>query len=303
MFEECRRRYYYYSYLADAGYYPEAPNEAKLALEMKSIKTLDMWVGEVVHDTIQWVLEQARNGVTISSDIAQKHVRCKLSNGWRTSAAQERRVPGDTSLNLFEHYYKIPVGPAVIQRIKDKAFTSVVNFMESELLRRILQIPTQRWLPIDRYASFRLDDLLVYVKFDFAVQDKTGIVVYDWKTGLPRENESRQLACYALYTSHKWEVPIANVSVSPVHLFPHFMAEERTVTEIEIEAAKEYLKETFQAMLKCVRNPAANIAAMEDFPMTRDLQKCHRCSFKGICEQGKYASGDLEPGEVSDEWE
>ena len=62
-FEECPRRYYYHHYFAKAGYSTDAPEEARLALEMRYIKGLDMWVGEVVHETIQWVLEQAKNGI------------------------------------------------------------------------------------------------------------------------------------------------------------------------------------------------------------------------------------------------
>ena len=45
--------------------------------------------------------------------------------------------------------------------------------------------------------------------------DGERLIVYDWKTGQVSENEVRQLACYAMYTSSKWEVPILSALSGP----------------------------------------------------------------------------------------
>ncbi|MDI6828181.1 MAG: PD-(D/E)XK nuclease family protein, partial [Armatimonadota bacterium] len=85
MFEECPRRFYYNFYLAPQGYSQDSPEEAKRAYEMKLIKSLDMWVGEVVHQTIQWMLEQARVGTITSADAARADVHQRLKDGWKGS--------------------------------------------------------------------------------------------------------------------------------------------------------------------------------------------------------------------------
>ena len=297
MFHECPRRFYYHYYFAKIGFAPDAPEEARVALEMRTTKGLDMWVGEIVHQVIQWSLEQAKAGTVVSADEALAETKRLLSAGWKSSRLQEwRRNQDDEHPNLFEHYYKVEVGTATIERIKQKAYTSVGNFMGSDLFKWIMTTPVDRWLPVEKYASFRLDGLLMYVKFDFAVRDGKGLTVYDWKTGKPTEDEPRQLTCYAMYTSDKWAIPIANVKAAAVHLQPEMQILEFPVDDDSMEDLREHVKQGFNDMVKCLRNPARNIAAMDDFPMTGNMLRCLRCSFKGVCEQGKVASGD--PGDL-----
>lgn len=303
MFDECPRRYYYQYHYSKSGYASDAPEDARLALEMSTIKGMDMWVGDVVHQTIQWALEQSKSGQIPSHAEARSDVRVRLSDGWRSSLQQLWRT-GDRDIhpNLFEHYYRLTVGHAATERLRKKALTCVNNFMASDLFRWIVTTPVDRWLPIDRYASFRLDGLLFYVKFDFAARDGQMLTVYDWKTGKPSRDELRQLTCYAMYTSSKWVVPIENVKVAAVHLQPEMIVDEQVVEEYDVEEMRAYARQSFAGMLKCLRDPAKNIAARDDFPLTGNLLRCSRCSFKGICVQGKALS--VEPDSLpSEDWE
>ena len=296
MFEECPRRFYYTYYFAQVGYAPDAPEEARLALEMKRIKGLDMWVGEVVHQAIQWALEQINLGKTPTKDEAISETRRLLSDGWKCSKlGLWRQQPDDYHPALFEHYYGVDVGKAATDRLKDKAFTSIGNFMDSEVLRHITALGCDCWLPIEKFASFRMNGILFFIKFDFALKDDTKLTVYDWKTGKPSREESRQLACYALYTSSKWSVPLQNVRVCAVHLQPELDACEKCVEEADIEEAQAFVQQSFNAMVKCLHNPVRNIAVMEDFPMSGNLLRCGRCNFKGICAQGAFAQGEDVP--------
>ncbi len=303
MFEECPRRYYYSNYFSKSGYAYDAPDEAKLALEMRSIKGLDMWVGEIVHATIQWILEQVKDGVLPTADAAKAEVRRRLSGEWRASALQLwRNQSDDLNPNLFEHYYRMPVSKTTTDRLMNKAFACIGNFMASDILKKITMTPSDRWLPIEKYSSFRMDGLLFYIKFDFALRSGEYLCVYDWKTGKPTEDEVRQLACYALYTSDKWKVPIENIRVCGVHLQPTLDAEERPVDEADIDSARAFAHQSFNAMVRCLQNPARNLAAMDGFPMTGNLLRCTRCQFRGICIQGKQASGDIEDLPVVEDW-
>ena len=296
MFEECPRRFYYHYYFSKAGYAPDAPEEAKLALEMRIIKGLDMWVGEVVHETIEWVLEQARTGTVASEQDAVAETRRALSEGWKASLKQLWRTqPEDQCPNLFEHYYSIQVGKAVTDRLKEKAFLSMRNFMDSDIFKQIAAAPADRWLPVEKFATFRMDGLLMYVKFDFALKDGEQLTVYDWKTGKAAQDEVRQLTCYAMYTSAKWSIPTENVKVCAVHLQPKLDAREHLVDEADMDEVRSYVKQGFNGMVKCLRNPARNLAVMDDFPMSGNLLRCARCSFKGICEQGTLADVEEPP--------
>lgn len=306
MFEECPRRYYYHYYLSRVGNAFDAPEDARLALEMKGIQSLDMWAGDVVHSAIQWTLESIRAGRQPSAEEARSEAKRRLSGGWRSSVGKLwRKEPKGEHPNLFEHYYGIAVGDASIERVKQKSYTSIANFMESEILRRIASTPADRWLPIEKYASFRMDGLLVYVKFDFALRDGAQMTVYDWKTGKPSAEEIRQLTCYAMYASDRWSVPIENTKVCAVHLQPELDAREHLIGVPEMDEVREHLKQGFKGMVSHLRNPSRDIAAMDDFPMTGNLARCPRCNFKGICPQAKIAEGRLEDEDVAipDDWE
>jgi hypothetical protein len=271
---------------------------------MSRIKGMDMWVGEIVHQTIQWALEQSKSGQIPTIAESRSYVRAHLSEGWISSLKQLWRT-GDkeTHPNLFEHYYKIPVGPAITDRLRNKANKCIDNFMVSDLFRWITTRPAGQWLPIDKYASFRLDGLLFYVKFDFALRDGQNLTVYDWKTGKPSADELRQLTCYAMYTSQKWVIPIENVKVASVHLQPDMIVDEHVVEECDIEDMQLYAKQSFSAMLKCLRDPAKDIAARDDFPMTGNFLRCARCNFRGICEQGQQYNTKVDEPVFDEEWE
>lgn len=304
-FEECPRRYYLHHYLAKWGYSPDAPEDARRALEMRNIKGLDMWVGEVVHSTIQWALEQIRDGTPPAGETqACEEARRRLSEGWLASQKRLWRTqPEEGYPNLFDHYYGIPWQKATTDRLKTKAFTSLKNFFNSPVFRRIADTSPDKWLPIEKYSAFRLDGILFYLKFDFAMKDGQGIRVYDWKTGNPSPSECRQLACYAMYTSGKWEVPLSDIHVSAVHLQPEFSSDDRLVDEDDIIETKSFVRQSFDGMVKCLRNPARDIAVMADFPTTGNYLRCARCNFRGLCEQGIQATGSIEDAPVPEDWD
>jgi hypothetical protein len=289
MFEQCPRRYYYhYHFAPQAKYCSDASEDLRLAGEMRCIKSLDMWVGEIVHGAIQWTLELINCGKAPSEKDIRSEVKRRLSEGWKASKNRLwRTCQEDIYPNLFEHYYKIPVNESTINRLKDKAYTSTSNFIKSDVFNHIGNAPQDRWLPIERYAAFRLKELLMYVKFDFAMREGKQLVVYDWKTGKPSEDTIHQLMCYAAYTADKWQVPYENVKVCAVHLYPELELIEQPVTLEGIDKLYTYVKRGFDAMIKCLRDPQRNIAVMEDFPMTENLLHCAYCNFKGICSQGK----------------
>lgn len=304
MFEECPRRYYYHYYYSRVGYAPDAPEDAVLALEMKRIKGLDMWVGEVVHQTIEWILVRAHGGISTSKEEVLAETKRNLSEGWKASRSELwRRQNGDRCPNLFEHYYKVEVGKAVTDRLKDKALTCVTNFVDGDVTKEILASPPEDWLPVEKFAAFDLDGILMYVKFDFALKNGEGLTVYDWKTGKPTKDEVTQLACYAMYNSGKYTIPLERIRVCAVHLQPKIEVYERMVESSDVEEARRYIKDGFNGMLKCLRHPARNIAVMEDFPTSGNYLRCMRCCYKGICEQGMISEvSEPPPEEVWEEY-
>ena len=105
----------------------------------------------------------------------------------------------------------------------------------------------------------------------------------DWKTGSPDPEETAvQLGCYALYARDILDVPPALVDLLEVNL------REGTVTvhpwdEARLDAIRERLRLSIRAMKAWLRDPAANLAALEDFERTEELRICRWCNFKAVC--------------------
>ncbi|MHB0912612.1 MAG: PD-(D/E)XK nuclease family protein [Armatimonadota bacterium] len=298
-FEACPRRYYYQYYLAAQKYPADAPEEVRLACEMKRIKGLDMWAGEVVHRAVESALTSARDGVPPSAEQVGAEARRMLSDGWRSSSREEWRThDGDEYPCLFEHFYGMEVPRDATDRIKNKVLASIGNLVSSELFSRIAATPADRWLPVEKYSAFRIDGLLFYLKYDFALRDGAGVAIYDWKTGKPSPEEMRQLSCYAMFGSEKWGIPLGNIQVLAVHLFPELDVQSG---EPDADDLRAYVRGSFGAMIECLRDPARNIAVMEDFPQTENLAVCNWCSFRGICDGAKRESGEASPTDWEDQ--
>lgn len=299
IFYECPRRYYYQYHYARIGFGHDIPQDAVLASEMSSIQSMDMWVGDVVHQTIEWILQLCKSGDMPSIKDAESHLLSLLSWGWKGSMKKLwRNEKRGVYPNLFEHYYEIPVGKAVTDRLRFRALMSIKNFMESDLYRQITLTSADAWLPIEKYASFRLNSLLLYVKFDFAMRDNDALLIYDWKTGKVSSDEKRQLTCYAMYTSEKWRAPIEKVRAAAVHLQPEITILDHTINDESIEDLRDYIMQSFNAMLKCLRDPQRQIAAIDDFPMTGNLLRCSRCNFRGLCEQAKAYNSYIDSEDI-----
>lgn len=64
----------------------------------------------------------------------------------------------------------------------------------------------------------------------------------------------------------------------------------------DVERTCSYLKQSFEAMLRRLRDPSG-LTAMDDFEMTTNIQRCPYCSFKGICPQGSLTPTNEPPPE------
>lgn len=287
-FNECPRRYYFQYYYSKNGYEPDPQHDAVLALEMSTIQTMDMWLGECVHKTIEWILNHSKTEGIPAVKTAQSYLLNEMSRGWLGSRKRQwKNEKKGVYPNLFEHYYHLRVGKASTDRLKEKGLQCIENFISSGLFRQITLAPTTKWLPIEKYSAFRLDGLLFYVRFDFALQDRDELIIYDWKTGNKSNDELRQLTCYCMYASQKWDTPIENIKAVSVHLQPTLEAEIQQVDESSIEDLQMYARQSYTGMIKRLRDPQKDIAARDDFPMTGNFIRCKRCSFIGLCEQGK----------------
>ncbi len=287
LFRQCRRAYYYQYYGSWGGWESDASARTRQLYILKNLTSLPMWAGSIVHDTIAQALKrhaQTNEGVAAGALLAR--ARMMLRQGWIEAVGREwQKSPKKT--NLFELYYgngkNLP--EAATEEVKDKVYGCLQAFADSATLREILATPYLNWKPVDTLASFQLEGLKVWVAVDFAYTDpENQLRIIDWKTGgEQRESLEVQLACYALYASEEWYTPLDKVRLLGVFLKDNARVSEYPVHADTLVNARSYILESSAAMRGLLRNPAANVAAEEDFPCCENERVCRRCNFREVC--------------------
>ena len=222
LFRHCPRAYYYNYYGSWGGWNKDAPARTRQLYILKNIKTMILWSGSIVHDTIKEVLDEyARSQRMPTLPQLQEHARQKMRAGWVESTSKTwKKYPKKT--NLFELFYgngkSLPA--EMTSKIKTRIFDALANFYQCAVVKEILATPYLQWKPVDVLDSFKVNEFKIWCAIDFAYIDSSQILnIIDWKTGQEhRETLRQQLGCYAIYAMEKWQLPIERISLNGVFL-------------------------------------------------------------------------------------
>lgn len=271
-FTTCRRRYWHNYYGAFAV--PEIDR-------LKKLSNLDLWVGNLVHDTIEVFL---KTHDTVPDEMEQARIIRQVTHGqmpqdWGFSIAKAKKF------RLFEHEY----GQEVTAQEKAVRVGLVVrclkSFFESDILRDAMEAGRKTWLSIDELKDYVVDGVKVYAAMDFARRLPNGrILIVDWKTGrsVGRLNKV-QLAGYALLAIQQgWAKSAEDVDTTLAYLaVPDYKT--RTMTAEIIADARELIRSSAATMASYAKAPGDNTTNREDFPMTDNRWACKRCPFQRLC--------------------
>ncbi len=279
---ECPRKYYYHYYGFWGGWSLQAGQSAQMLYRLRNMKNLYMWAGEIAHKVIQNILENRKRGIDTTLDEANQYALRLIKTGWQESLNKEWVRRPKQALNLFEHYYNREVSQEIIdKKLRRKVYGSITNFFNSVLFDKLKKVPAENYLILESLDNFTLYDTKVYVVPDFAVRDGS-CYLYDWKTGLPTNDDILQLSAYALYAADKWDLPLDKVKVIPVYLSKENFS-GAPVENLDIDRAKNYIQTSITGMKSRLRDIAGNKAHIEDFPKTGNHIKCGACFFQEVC--------------------
>jgi len=120
---------------------------------------------------------------------------------------------------------------------------------------------------------------------DFAFTDPAGrLKIFDWKTGIEKADALQlQLACYSLYATDKWHVPLESIEVAGVFLGDGARVSHYPVGPDVLTETKDKILTSAAAMREVLVDPLANVAAEEDFPLAEKDWPCRNCSFRAAC--------------------
>ncbi|QQR81801.1 MAG: PD-(D/E)XK nuclease family protein [Deltaproteobacteria bacterium] len=281
-FRECPRQYYYHHYGSWGGWDASAPAMTRELYILKNLKSRHMWVGEIVHHTIETAL---KNYVTTRQMNLEKYLSdmtARMRKEFRESRDKNYRKIKKV-VGLFEHEYESKIPDSKWMEIHETAKRCLTNFFTITFPRLVQPVPVENWKLIETLQEFDFEGSLIYVKIDFAFMDQEGLKIVDWKTGRTEDVDNEiQLDCYGLFSKEHFKIPATSIKTVEANVN---IAKEnvRQMIEAKMDFAKHYLRNSIAGMKRVLKDEAKNIAEESNFPFTENEMTCRYCNFKKVC--------------------
>jgi hypothetical protein len=283
LFHECQRAYYHQYYGYWDGWTDSAPDRARLTYRLKNMKTLPMWLGDIVHRMVERILVDLRNRELNTLESYQKQSRDILNREWLQSVEKKWQWKPKYNLNLFEHYYGLEISAEERGAAREKVYRCLAHFMGSPLFEQLGALRPEQWKSIEKLEQFVVGERPVYVKIDCATGSDGALTIHDWKTGKETEETIAQLGCYALYAYHVWRIPLEKQRLVSFYLDGNTV-QEHVPTAAELIETKDFILSSMEKMIAMLDSGAEkNEASEEKFPMATRRSQCRRCFFRERC--------------------
>ncbi len=289
-FDECERKYAL-SYLPHFELPPAMARDVRF--QKKLLDGHHAIAGQVVDDVITTAFREFREegwpADYMSRARAVMDEYRELSREWWVASHARLDPPAAHRQPLYRYYFELGIPKGQLAEMKEIMRTCLEAFWRSKLLRELLDAGPVRWeLPPPGTSPWFMDgEVPVYAKFDFILRTDEGIVIYDWKTGSPKDLEARrQLNAYAAYAMAKWALTEDRIRLAAVWLKmgPDQYAVETVNAEVLAELRRSWGERhaLLRERAKEARQGPGQV--LDLFPMTGfDKGRCRWCSFR-CCE-------------------
>lgn len=295
-FSECLKAYYYQYYQSWGGWASDAPSNVRELYTLKRLGNRFTWAGSVVHEAIRDSLTAIRWGraVDAQATLEKWHKTMRQDFTFSKSRGYWHGKTRKEFSGLVEHEYEEPVTAEEWKAIWDNTHQALTWFFESRWLSVARSLKPNQWLEVDfmdfEKSIFFLEGVKVFAVPDFAFLDDAGrVVIVDWKTGKAREGYDDQILGYALYLSHRYQLPLSGMQAQLVYLNE---GAEKSVA-VETEALDGFMRKFIDSttQMKSLLADASKNVPMDEtwFKRTEDVSACARCPFRRPC--GRQALG------------
>jgi hypothetical protein len=244
-----------------------------------------LWKGDTVHQCIKHTLKNLERGIAILDvDEIISITIDKMRDDFRSSR-NKRYLTYPKSCALFEHEYDVDLPDAEWKKVAEDVEICLRNFYGSETFASLKDLPQEKWLEIEDFSFFYLDDIKIWAVLDCSFRTDDGVTIIDWKTGrATRTDLSLQLSCYAMYCQDKWGVKAEDIRLIEYNLLSDQEA-EFTITEAEMKDTTSYIKGSVADMKSLLLDIDDNIPKDEKFfKKIEDDRIRDKCNFKKICD-------------------
>lgn len=295
-FDTCARRYYHEYYLSWQGWSPSAPRPRRTAYLLKKMTRLPMLAGNAIHEALEEWIQAREQGAQLSEDGVLKAALGKLRRGYRESRDGKWKRSPSKFAHLAEHHYEEQCvdeqsgaagdyGKRYVERL-----TAGVNFFfQAPELAAVRDAEPKDFLACEELGSFQYDGTKLYAVPDFAFRRPNGdVLIYDWKSGLPRKDDRFQLSVYALYAEARWGIDPESVTCIDAYL-PDGILEEARFTRTELDEVKGRIDTSLAAMRAVHFNADREEGDPEAFAQipagTAEARECGFCNYRELCDR------------------
>jgi len=315
--EACERRYFF-DYVLRPRTNSKDARSREIAI-LKKLKTVFMWQGEVFHDLAANYLRRGQFR-QFDAEAMLADALDRMRRDWAESAAKTYRLPSQTEqsgragrakveptaeesapLALLEHEYDLTSGDDLLYRaagLLEVWFRRFLSWAADE--RILIQIRDARrtWIEPRAFGpnapGFSLRGTQVVAKVDLAIQRRDErYVIFDWKTGIPREcaagvvddDAEYQVTVYQLWPHLSLGAPLDAIEAHAVFVGADpVIVRSYTLDEDTRERALRRLGRGVRRGLALHGEGDHAELSEADFDLAGHPALCRWCGFKRICQ-------------------
>jgi hypothetical protein len=283
IFNTCQRKYYYRHYGSWGGWNDEADERTKKLYHLGKLQSRQMWAGSVVHNSIKSTLENIKNGEKSIDKQKVIDETIEIMRGDFKSSKSGYYWKNAKTCALFEHEYEIEVPDNEWKNNANHVKKCLNNFFDSDVFDSICQLAEEQWLEVEKFSSFMLGDLKIWLSLDFSFKEGGKVYIYDWKTGkLDDDPNKLQPLCYCLYAVNAWKVRPEDVKMMEFYLSNKELR-EYILTDTELNKFIQYVQSASENMTALLDDKEANMAMEERFGFTENERECDYCNYQKVC--------------------
>jgi hypothetical protein len=287
-FGACLRRYWYQYYRKWNGWESQAPEDRRLAYRLSYMTNLPMLAGEAAHEAIRALLTSVRDGGVVDAERAEQLARDYMNDVWG-KAKRRAFLRGSPKWNrpLFELYYGPPPSAEEIAAAGETARGAIRKLAASPFFAELLATDREGWFwidekgPIDDSAPVvRVGGARVWALPDFARREGDDCVLYDWKTGGPKDDDAVQILSYALHACDVWGFAPERIRCVLVYLKHGVETVDVPVDAAALESVRARIARDVAVMRELHGD---GDPPCDRFPTIDDRSVCAECFFKELC--------------------
>ena len=246
---------YYFNYIKRF----ESDEIGKIANELYRLSSVQMYKGEIVHKTIENYIQNKLCGAKFNLTHAIKVATTRIDEIY----AEKKTIEQINGAFISEEF---------LNKIKNE-ITKCLRAFESLWPT----ISAYQSISLEKYDSFKYGDIDIIVKPDYIVRDEEGVKIFDWKTGLKKNDDFHQSVVYCMYAINKFNLPKKYVSVELVYL--------SNCQKYNVTSENKHIEN----MKKRITIENDEMSLLDQIPEENITDHCIFCKYYTICEHKEYS--------------